>query len=253
MNNNSINDDASTTSTTISAHPITIPAFCADCQKESGVIKVLEVTIPNEEPTIVTSFSCLECGKVDADYFDGDTGNGTGVKITCNFETAEDLQRSIRLPRLSTIKFKQDEIEIEYTTGNTAISLVEEVIRKLIDNLIGVFHLESRKFCLDDIKCKHDDCDKHENSEDIKMRLSEVGEVGEIDDDASDKDKAEKNVRFLVSLLRNHKFKMVIIDRTGIGKVAPRGKMLKDIKDENEFDDGIVKHEYYKVEDFNEQ
>lgn len=202
--------------------PTIVEMACPSC-KGPALIKVLSVTIPNESPTVISSFECQACNLQESATYDGDIGHGEGVDIACCFSAPEDLKRCIRLPKLSSVKFKCNKDEFEYSSGVSGIYIVEDIIRNSIRDLAGIFNIETAS-------------------------VSSMGERKSVENVVGDRDAAEVQLRMLEGLLKCPKFNMDIKDNTGLARVAPRGKLLSEVANEDDFNDGVVKHNYFMVE-----
>lgn len=208
--------------------PMSAAMQCPQCCKEAE-LKILKVDIPGEVATLISSLQCSHCLYRDNSIHDGDIGNGIGVFISCLFQTTDDLQRYIRLAEGSKVRIEKESAVFEFVCHVSGIYLVESIIREIIDN----YEI-------------HNNIDRAVPTEPHAFREEEVEESVE-----TKREKGEKRVKLLNDILKNPQFLMTVSDNTGTSRVAPVGKMLRDVDgDEMEvFNDDRVRHASFKVDE----
>ncbi|KAM0687307.1 nucleolar zinc-finger protein [Conglomerata obtusa] len=222
--------------------PIISEDSCPRCTK-IGYSRILKINIPNEAPTYISSFTCAHCDFSHRQIHDGDIGDGTGIKIECHFNCQDDLKRTIRMSKFSTVHFCQDGHEFEYGCGQSGITIVEAIIRDLIGDLGGIFDLNTSTDSVARLDGRGSSASSSRLSSRSTHSTSSFLSV-------MDKKDAKKQIFFLKNMLSDPKFSMIIEDKTGLSRVAPVGKLVGDMEAENldNFNDERVKHENFMVE-----
>jgi C4-type Zn-finger protein len=187
-----------------------------------------------------------------------------GIKIVCYFEGKKDLERHISLSESSSVTFTKGDLSYEYTCGTSCIDLIDNIIRRVIEDLSGAFDLGVAS--VDDVS----------SISSLKPEKVEEGSTGHSSTSSSSttsssvmnekrpiliggasslkgldsRNEAEKSIKAFKEILKGSKFKMVIIDSSGLSRITPPGKTMSDCKfeDLSSFDDDKVKHTRHKAE-----
>lgn len=214
---------------------------CQNCNNMAE-LTTLYLMAPNEPKKIIISSTCPSCGErsssIETIFSQHEKG---GISINCNFKSRDDINRYISLTKRSIFKiYENNELIYEYINDNDLFILTEDLLRKLIGELVenyqlgyklelmGVYNsLEKDIEVINELKNKLKDDIQYE----IKIKVLEVIE----------------NLR---RMIENPLFKVEIIDNSGYSRVLPYGKKLSDmdIDDIESFNDEYVIHKWYKVD-----
>ncbi|KAL9622557.1 MAG: hypothetical protein Q9160_003054 [Pyrenula sp. 1 TL-2023] len=108
-----------------------VESYCTVCE-ENGVTRLRLVRIPYFREILVESFSC-DCGNRNSSTRFAGEIQELGCKYTFKVEHPNDLMRQVI--RSESAAFKVEDLDIEMPSGRGAISNVEGMICKIIDDL----------------------------------------------------------------------------------------------------------------------
>ncbi|KAM0674540.1 nucleolar zinc-finger protein [Gurleya vavrai] len=215
----------------VTESPLFSDDMCPECQSK-GQSRIMKVNLKNEAPLYISSFTCTNCPFSHRQIFDGDVGDGTGIKINCEFNCHDDLNRMIRIQKYARVTFSKENHSYVYGCGESGITVVEEIIRRLVEDLGDTFDISTSTDSFSRLG------EKSSSSASTSSFLSAV-----------DKTDAKEQASFLKKMKVDPSFLMVVEDDSGLSRVAPVNALITDMnaEDLNTFNDERVKHDLYEV------
>lgn len=208
---------------------------CSKCQKKA-TYKMVKLNTTEEPQVFMTTIDCPNCGPLfQSVVYDVEKIQGNGIKIDCDFKEKADLTRIISLSEMSIVKIKNKKILYEYKCGINQNTVLETLIKNIIEELCEMFKLGNSATLMKTYGSSESALDLANHLKEMEMKLDEKEKI---------KKKAISMVLYLTDMLNEPNFKMEIHDDSGISRVLPVGKAPTDMiqEDLHSYDDMNVKH-----------